>query len=172
MRHQPIPSATSAATDVVYTPHQWASCVVNLLPLHGKVLDAAKGNGAFYDIFPDHVEKKWCEITEGRDFFQFTDRVDWIVTNPPWSRIREFLDHAMDIADNVVFLITTNHAYTKSRMRLVEEKGFAMRGLLHMPTPPKPWPQSGFQLSAIWWMRGYLGDCETLFANDRLGEAA
>lgn len=117
------------------------------------MLDPSRGKGAFYDRIPAHCERLWCEIDEGRDFFAFDDRVDWIVTNPPWSKIRAFLAHALAISDNVCFLATTNHAYTKARVNAAREAGFGLRGLLHLPTPPKPWPQSGFQLSAIWWQR-------------------
>lgn len=172
MRYQPIPSATNDNTDVVYTPEAWANAITRLLPLNGRVLDPCRGQGAFYNLFPDHCEKLWCEIAEGRDFFAFSDSVDWIVSNPPWSKIKDFLEHSFSLADNVVFLITTNHAYTKARVRLAQEAGFAIRGILHMPTPPKPWPQSGFQLSAIWWQRGYRGYPEVYHSIDNLHQAA
>lgn len=171
MRHQPKPSATSDDTDRVYTPAAWSEAIVDLLPLSGRVLDPARGHGAFYDRFPAHCERLWCEVSEGRDFFDFRERVDWVVTNPPWSRILNFMQHAFTLADNVVFLVTTNHAYTKARVRAAADAGFRIRGILHLPTPPKPWPQSGFQLSAIWWQRGYLGQPETLHAIEELGES-
>ena len=46
----------------------------------------------------------WCEVTEGRDFMAYSLPTDWIVTNPPWSKVFPFLRHAMTLADNVVFL--------------------------------------------------------------------
>lgn len=172
MRYQPLPSATGEDSDRVYTPVAWSSMICRLLPLSGRVLDPCRGQGAFYEQVPDHCEKLWCELDEGLDFFNFNEPVDWIVTNPPWSKIKDFMDHAMTIANNVIFLITTNHAYTKARVRVAQRHGFRVRGMLHMPTPPKPWPQSGFQLSAIWWQRGYLGRPEVLHAVDDLGAAA
>jgi hypothetical protein len=45
----------------------------------------------------------WCEIKRGRDFFAWTEPVDWIVTNPPWSQFRAFLQHAMTLAEKVVW---------------------------------------------------------------------
>jgi hypothetical protein len=47
----------------------------------------------------------WCEITEGRNFYDFHDKVDWIVTNPPYSDFDRFLDHSFNLADNVVLLV-------------------------------------------------------------------
>lgn len=169
MRYQPLPDATNAETDKVYTPHPWADLIVRLSNPSGRVLDPSRGKGAFYDQFPEHCDKLWCELDEGRDFFEFKESVDWVITNPPWSVIRQFMEHAMDISNNVVFLITANHAMTKARVNVALDKGFGIRGILHMPTPPKPWPQSGFQLSAIWWMRGYVGPIEIVHASNDLG---
>src|SRR5690606_673304 len=76
------------------------------------------------------------EIDEGRDFFEYTKKVDWIITNPPWSLMRDFLRHAMTISDNVIFLVTTNHAFTKARVREASEKRFGISQILHVPTPP------------------------------------
>lgn len=168
MKYQPKPSATNAETDRVYTPDEWSSLIIRLMPLYGRVLDPSRGKGAFFDHIPPHCEPLWCELDEGRDFFEFHEKVDWVVTNPPWSIIKSFMEHSFDIADNVCFLITANHAMTKARINLALEKGFKMRGILHMPTPPKPWPQSGFQLSAIWWQRGYKGHAEVLHAAEDL----
>ena len=150
MRYQPKPSATNDNTDRVYTPEAWASTIMRLLPLSGLVLDPARGHGAFYDLIPDDCEALWCEVDEGRDFFAFEEKVDWVVTNPPWSKIKDFLQHSFEIADNVVFLITTNHAYTKARVAVAREGGFGMRGILHMPTPPKPWPSATIRLTCCW----------------------
>lgn len=50
-----------------------------------KVLEPFKGEGAFYDAFPDFVEKDWCEIRQGRDFKDYVGEFDWVVTNPPFK---------------------------------------------------------------------------------------
>ncbi|WP_279482222.1 hypothetical protein [Aureimonas sp. SK2] len=171
MRHQPLPGTTGADTDLVYTPGSYADMAMRLLPLYGRVLDPARGRGAFFDRIPAHCEPLWCEVAEGRNFYDWVERVDWVVTNPPWSEIRPFMAHAMTIADNVVFLVTANHAYTRARVRLAQDAGFGLRGMLHMPTPPKPWPASGFQLSLLWWQRGWRGTTETYHAMDDLAAA-
>jgi hypothetical protein len=59
----------------------------------------------------------------------------------------------MLLADNVVFLMTVNHAFTKARLRDVKEAGFGIEEICLMDTP-KEFPQSGFQLSAIKFSRG------------------
>jgi hypothetical protein len=63
-----------------------------------------------------------CHVSPGRpwrvtgpfgaprgDFFDCDQRVDWIITNPPFSKMRAFLKHGYEIANNVVFLTFTAH---------------------------------------------------------------
>jgi len=49
-----------------------------------KVLEAFRGEGAFYNNFPSNIQKDWCEILEGRDFKDYTAPIDWVVSNPPF----------------------------------------------------------------------------------------
>ena len=53
-----------------------------------RVLEPFKGEGGFYDNFPDFVEKDWCEIEEGRDYKNYDKPIDWVITNPPF-RLQE-----------------------------------------------------------------------------------
>jgi len=98
----------------------------------------------------------WTEIQRGRDFFDWTERVDWIITNPPWSQVRRFLQHAMKVADNIVFLMTINHVWTKARLRDIHTAGFGIKEIL-LVDMPRSFPQSGFQLGAIHIARGWRG---------------
>lgn len=68
------------------TPPQLASALINFVPLVNgdKVLEPFKGEGAFYDNFPNDVIKDWCEIKEGRDYINYNGDIDWVITNPPF----------------------------------------------------------------------------------------
>ena len=83
-------------------------------------------------------------------------RVDWIITNPPFSQFRAFLLHAMTLADNVVFLAPLAHFATRHRVEAITAHGFALRRIMLVPTPAD-WPSSGFQLAAVWLQRGWRG---------------
>ena len=95
----------NSTTDKVYTPSKTSKLIIDKFPLNGKVLDAFKGKGSFYDNYPDNVEKDWCEIDEGKDFFEYNEHVDWIITNAPYSIYDEVMEHSMEIADNIVYLL-------------------------------------------------------------------
>lgn len=88
----------SRNNDKCMTPPHVAQQLIDLLPieLHARILDPFKGNGAFYDWLPT---KEWCEIDEGRDFFDYNKPVDWIVSNPPYSIFDAVLDHSFDIPE-------------------------------------------------------------------------
>ena len=47
---------------------------------------------------------EWYEIEKGRDFLRAAGHRGWAVGNPPFSRFRDFLRKAMELADNVVLV--------------------------------------------------------------------
>lgn len=106
----------------------------------------------------------WCEISMGRDFFDYTERIDWIVTNPPWSKIRDFLNHSYKIADNIVYLITINHVFTKARLRDMKNNKFGIKEIFCFDTPSN-FPGSGFQCGAVYFKKNYSGPTTITFDN-------
>jgi hypothetical protein len=63
----------------------------------------------------------------------------------------------MQVADNIVFLVTITHLVTRARAREIAHAGFGFRTALLVPNPPSPWPASGFQLAACHLQREYTG---------------
>jgi hypothetical protein len=116
------------------------------------------GPGVFYNNYPAVVTKDFCEIKLQKDFLEYTGRVDWIITNPPWSLFRKFLQKGLEVSSNSVWLITVNHLWTKARLRDIKEAGQAIKEIVLMPTPPS-FPSSGFQLGAI-----HIGPAKKIFS--------
>jgi hypothetical protein len=124
------------------------------------VLEPCRGEGAFIRAYArcDITNFDWCEIKEGRDFFHPHKKVDWIISDPPFSKIRRFTAHAYTIADNVVWLGMIGHNLSfRRRFNDMDEAGFAIREVIRVKTPPKPWPQSGFQIGVVHFQRGWRG---------------
>ena len=156
-----IPASNGSEQDIVMTPPALARAIIGHFShaMSGKILDPSRGEGAFYNQFPSHLERDWCEVSEGRDFFTWDERVDWVMTNPPWSQIRAFTQHAMRVANNIVWLAPLTNITTKARLRDLEEHGFGVSELLFVDTPKGDgWPQSGFQIVAAHLCKGYCGD--------------
>lgn len=89
--------------DIIFTPEYIAKEIVERFKPKGKSLDPCRGEGAFYKYLPD--PKDYCELTEGKDFYEYNKRVDWIISNPPYTKFSDWLKHSIDLADNIVYLI-------------------------------------------------------------------
>lgn len=168
-----IPETNSPANDSVMTPEKTAISIVRSFPIFGHCCEPCAGEGAFLNALKSlqGVTVDWFENDPDRTcFFQsngdflgqeISERYSWVVTNPPFSTFPKFLKKSFEIADNVLFLCPLNAAIgLKLRVRLAKEAGFGLRRIILVDTPPNPWPQSGFQLGAIWWQRSYSGDVE------------
>lgn len=153
------PNKNAPDKDIVYTPPQLALDIIEHYQPQGRILDPCRGDGAFFNQL---TNCDWCELSQGRDFLSYDNKVDWIITNPPWSKMREFLSHGMQIADNIVYLTSINHYTTKRRIRDMKEAGFAIKEFFCIDTP-KCFPQSGFQLAAVHTKRDYTGDIQMSF---------
>ena len=75
------------------TPRDCAKDLLQFVPLEPNdfVIEPFKGEGAFYDSFPDFVQKDWAEIEQGKDYKELTEEFDWVITNPPFRLENESL---------------------------------------------------------------------------------
>jgi len=141
--------------DVQYTPSDVAEYVVNYFHPSGSVLDPCKGDGAFLQYMPG---AEWCELREGRDFFEYENRVDWIVSNPPYSIFSKWLDHSFEIADNIVYLIPINKPFNSfSMLQRINEFG-GIKHVLAIAPGAKLKFSIGFAIGAVYFKRGYHGN--------------
>jgi hypothetical protein len=127
----------------------------------GPVYDPFRGDGSFYNqfesVFLDTVECYWSEITDGRDFFDFEDKMDWIISNPPYSKFTKVLEHSLEIADNIVYLIPVNKLTSSAaRMRRIFEWGGIPE--IRIYDPKTCGFRFGFALGAVYLKKGYRGD--------------
>ena len=151
------PPKNTPDKDLVMTPEYLAKDIINHFNPKGVILDPCRGKGSFYNNYNTN-EKDWCELSEGKDFFDYDKKVDWIITNPPYSKMREFLEHGMKISKNIVYLTTINHYTTKRRIRDMRSAKFSLKEIYCVPTPKKEFPQLGFQLGAIHTQKDWDGD--------------
>ncbi len=158
-----IPDKNQPFQDKVYTPDYLAEAIVNHFKPWGHCLEPAAGRGAFVRAMNGFGVKsvEEYELDEGRDFLAAPEHnmFDWSISNWPWSIFRKFLQKNLLVADNIVTLVTLNHIFAlKARLRDIKESGFYIREVLLVDTP-KEFPQSGFQLGAIY-LNYHSGDCK------------
>ena len=141
--------------DVVYTPVEWARDIVAFFSPAGICLDPCRGGSAFYDFLPE--PRRWCEIAEGVDFFEFNGQVDWIVSNPPYSKFGRWLDHSLGLAENIVYLIPVNKLLSSlPRLGKVYDYG-GIRHIRHYGSGRDAGFPFGFPVGAVHLRRGYDG---------------
>ena len=140
--------------DVVLTPPGIAAAMVQHFAPTGRVLDPCKGDGAFYNLL---IDAEYCELQEGRDFFECAERFDWIIGNPPYSVYSEWLAHSMELADNIVYLIPINKAFNSSSMLKSTYEWGGIAEIVHVgPGSQLKFPV-GFAVGAGHYKRGYSG---------------
>lgn len=143
--------------DNVMTPKNISNFAIGLFHLYGKILDPFKGEGSFYDQFPEELAKDWCEIDQGRDFFQYREHVDWIISNPPYSILDDVLAHSFKIADNVVYLVPLSKIVSSMRrVRAIESYGGVP--YIYILASSKCGFNFGFPSCIIHFQRGFKGD--------------
>ena len=141
------PNTNQPEQDIVYTPSYAAKRIFKHFAPTGTMIEPCRGECAFYNEMPEN--SAWCEIQEAKDFLVHNGSYDWLITNPPWSKIREFLAHAISLRiKNIVFLININALTTKSRLNLIYQNNYHIAEFFCLPTP-KEFPQTGFQLAAV-----------------------
>jgi hypothetical protein len=152
--------ASTIRSDVVMTPRWCAKSIVEHFKPTGRVLDPCRGFGAFSDHMPGC---EWCEISEGRDFFAWTEPVDWIVSNPPYAIYSKFMRHAMTLANEIVWLIPINKAWNSDRsIRDVFRWGGIVETMVVGPGSSLDFPV-GFSVGAVHFRKGYRGPMSTSF---------
>jgi len=146
-------------SDVVMTPVDLAWRIVDHFSPSGRVLEPASG-GAEGGFISHPAFTDWCEVRLGKDFYDWEEHVDWIITNPPYSLLSQFLEACLTVADNVVLapIHFTHCVSSKKRMKMIRDLGFSIKEVVLLDTPAKPWPQTGFQYVCIHFQRGYQGD--------------
>ena len=119
---QPNRTDKATASDSVQTNVEIAKRIILHYTPSGSILEPCRGEGNIYNLLPS--PKDWCEINEGRDFFDYSKKVDWIITNPPYSIYDKFLEHCFEISENVVLLVPLAKAFKSMRIeKLVDGYG-------------------------------------------------
>ena len=150
-----ITRGQSNYSDVHFTDTRIAAAVVDHYHPSGRCLEPFKGNGVFMQFLPP--DASWCEITEGKDFFDWTEAVDWIVTNPPFSNMTQVLNHSFSVSDNCVFVIPISKYWSSApRIESVARYGGLVE-IAHLGRGRDIGFNIGFPFAAMHFKRGYQG---------------
>jgi hypothetical protein len=126
------------------TPADLAKDLVDALglPETDRLYEPFRGEGSFYNAFPEANPKDWSEITEGRDYTAHTGEYDWVITNPPFrletgtKRVNAFwflIDYYTQRAKKGIAFLANDRCFstlTPKRMQTLNERGFSITKLI------------------------------------------
>ena len=139
--------ARTNANDVFITPLQLAKNHIDMIEYKTDDIwyDPFKNNGSYYNQYPNE-NKKWSEILEDKDFFEFNEKVDIICSNPPYSMIDKILEKSVELKPRIIsYLIGVNNL-TAKRMEYMENNGYYITKI-HMC---KVFKWYGMSMIVIW----------------------
>jgi hypothetical protein len=105
----------------------------------GSFLEPCVGTGNIMKaVLPFVGPTSWAEITQGRDFLAddaFVLSWDWIITNPPFSLAREFIEKSLRISCHVAMLLPMGFYASAERFEWWQDKLPTAQYVLHQ----RPW---------------------------------
>lgn len=122
------------------TPKELAIKLIPFVPLEDgdTVLEPFKGEGAFYNAFPENIIKDYCEIEEGKDFKDYKLIPDWVISNPPFKMENKsafffILNYySTRVNKGIAFLINDYcfSSLTPKRLKDLNEKGLYLHKIV------------------------------------------
>ena len=122
--------------DKFYTPISLVKIHLKLVKDYVKdkdiILDPFAGDGKYINLYPDYFkdnEFDFTEIDKGLDFFQYSKKVDAIISNPPYSCIDKVLEKSVELKPHTIsYLIGINNLTTK-RIEYMNKNGYFLSKL-------------------------------------------
>jgi len=116
--------------DVFYTPSLVAQTHIKSIKADPNDVwyDPFKGKGVYYDNFPTN-NKEWSEITDGKDFFESSYKVDVICSNPPYSCMDEVLKKSVELNPRVISYLLLEGKITPKRLEYMNNAGYGLSGM-------------------------------------------
>lgn len=152
---KPNKTKKSTPNDIVMTNEITAKKIINYFNPQGFILEPCKGTGNFYNNMNN--PKDYCEISEGIDFLQYNKKVDWIITNPPFSIFDIFLLKAFDVANNIVFFCPLNKVFKSKKIDKAIQNYGGIAEVINMGTGGQHGFPFGFPVGCIYYKKNYNG---------------
>jgi len=149
-------------SDIVYTPDNIAKSIIDYIKPRGKCLDPCIGDGAFYRNLPENSE--WCELKYGKDFFDYYNKVDWIIGNPPYSIFKDWLEHSFNLSENVVYLLPTNKVFQRQIIMNMINRWGGIRTMIVYGSGQLLGFPFGFSVGTFHFKKEHRGQCEIILS--------
>lgn len=93
------------------------------IPRTCSILEPAAGENAIVNVLKERFDKvTYFDKFVGdnpRCFFDYTEKHDVVMTNPPWRDALDFILHSMGIADKSIHLLPLDYLHSSSRYKAI-----------------------------------------------------
>lgn len=149
----------ATAADTAYTNIETAKWIIDYFKPSGSILEPAAGRDAFYSQFNNEIKYR-CEIADGIDFFDCKTKVDWIITNPPYSIYDLFINHCFELADNVALFVPIAKAFKSNKIQELVSRYGGLKEIIYMGGGSRHGFNFGFPVGCLYYKKNYIGDCK------------
>lgn len=106
--------------DFYQTPYSLTRLFLNtgIVPKEATILEPACGEGAISHVLNEYHYSHTAYDIE-YDFLTETQKHDWIITNPPYSKALEFILKAKEVSDNFAFLLPLSYLHGVERFNKI-----------------------------------------------------
>jgi predicted RNA methylase len=170
-----------AEDDFYATQSKTTKALLNVLKLNGSILEPACGDGHISEVLKEYYPNQEIVSTDlvyrnyGKgnvDFIthDYGRKFDNIITNPPFSLAKEFVEKGLEISnDKVIMLLKIQFLESSKRKEFLmnsplkyiyvfsERQSTLKDGLELNPLNNKPWSTT-LLLAWFVWEKGYVGD--------------
>tara|TARA_R110001599_G_scaffold305030_1_gene511389 strand:- start:336 stop:836 length:501 start_codon:yes stop_codon:yes gene_type:complete len=93
--------------------------------------DPFKNSGSYYNQYPNECKKYYSEILEGKDFFNFDEKITIISSNPPYSFLDEVILKSLSLEPKIINYLIGVGNLTARRIEMFNNAGYGLTKL-HM----------------------------------------
>lgn len=110
--------------DRIFTPENVVKDLISKIPAENgdSWCDNCYWQGVFYNNFPTE-NKDFYEIDMGKDFLLCDKKYDWVVTNIPFSRPKEFIFKMAETCNKGFGILCLANSMTATRLKKLEDMG-------------------------------------------------
>ena len=116
--------------DRIFTPEEIVKKLIAKIPSEegDSWCDPCYGQGVFFNNFPTE-NKEFYEIDMGKDFLTCIKDYDWVVTNIPFSRPKEFIEKMSNRCKKGFGILCLANSMTATRLEQLESKGLYLHSM-------------------------------------------
>jgi hypothetical protein len=129
-----IQQKRTKSNDVYYTPESLVRIHLAFIKAQPgeRILEPFAGQDAYFKLFPEYFKECkyfWTEIERGRDFFNWNAPVDIIVSNPPFSKIKQVLEKSVSLSPRIISYLIGHMNLTTSRLEFMNKHNYGLVGI-------------------------------------------